>query len=306
MPLITVIIPAYRRRDYLFYALDRILAQKDVRLEVLVFSEVMELDEVDEVQEAYPQVRYLKTDRYQGASEKRRAGICMAKGDYLYMPDDDDYLTDDTFLKRALDILESDPSLSMVAGDTMISYEYADRSRNHKERRELRLEGRIRGIDYLQEVQVTMSKPMSSVSTLFRKQVFIDRGLDAMYEISDVCMYMNALLWGDMVMLPEVVAVYRFHEKNLTYHLSHTFMMNVLREKHRIYMDARSRLSRPADFWFHHFRITYFFYRDGSATFMGKIKMLLWGLCHLHGNIRLTRLIFASLVQALRLRFASA
>lgn len=297
MPQITVIIPAYRRREYLFEALDRVFAQKDVRLEVLVFSEVMGPDEVDEVQTAYPQVTYVKTDRYCGASEKRRAGIRMAKGDYLYMPDDDDYLTDDTFLRRALDILEHDPSLSMVAGDTIISYEYADKSRNHEERRELRLEGRLRGVDYLQEVQVTMSKPMSSVSTLFRKQVFIDRGLDAMYEISDVCMYMNALLWGDMVMLPEVVAVYRFHEKNLTYHLSHRFMMNVLREKHRIYLDARKRLPRPADFWYHHFRITYFFYRDGSATFMGKIKMLLWGLGHLHGNCRMISLIFKEFVK---------
>ena len=48
-PQITVIIPAYRRKNYLFYALDRIFSQKDVTLEVLVFSEVMEPDEVDEV-----------------------------------------------------------------------------------------------------------------------------------------------------------------------------------------------------------------------------------------------------------------
>ena len=56
-PQITVIIPAYRRKNYLFYALDRIFSQKDVTLEVLVFSEVMEPDEVDEVKNVYPQVR---------------------------------------------------------------------------------------------------------------------------------------------------------------------------------------------------------------------------------------------------------
>ena len=88
-PQITVIIPAYRRRNYLFFALDRILAQKDVTMEILVFSEVMEPDEVDEVEKAYPQVKYFKTDKYKGASNKRRAGIKMARGKYLYMPDDD-------------------------------------------------------------------------------------------------------------------------------------------------------------------------------------------------------------------------
>ena len=59
-PMVTVIIPAYRRRNYLFYALDRILAQKDVTVEILVVSEVMEPDEVDEVVTAYPQVKYFK------------------------------------------------------------------------------------------------------------------------------------------------------------------------------------------------------------------------------------------------------
>ena len=76
-PQITVIIPAYKRKKYLFYALDRILAQKDVIMEIVVFSEVMEPDEVDEVIEAYPQVKFFKTDKYKGASEKRKAGISL-------------------------------------------------------------------------------------------------------------------------------------------------------------------------------------------------------------------------------------
>lgn len=301
--LITVIIPTYRRKDYCFYAIEQLLRQKGVSMEILVFHEVTEPDEMDAITDVYPQVTYIKTDRYQGASEKRRAGIRMAKGDYLYMPDDDDYLTYDTFLHDALDILQKDKTLSMVVGNTAVSNERDAVASDQMNHDTMPFSGRMNATDYLQQLQVTMSKPKSSVSTLFRKQVFTDRGLDAMYEISDVCMYMNALLWGDAYMMPKEVAVYRVHEGNLTYHLSHRFMMNVLREKHRIYLDARKRLPRPADFWYHHFRITYFFYRDGSATFMGKIKMLLWGLCHLHGNIRLTRF---ALVQALRLRFASA
>ncbi len=298
-PQITVIIPAYRRRNYLFYALDRIFAQKDVTLEVLVFSEVMEPDEVDEVEKAYPQVKYFKTDKYKGASNKRRAGIKMAKGKYLYLPDDDDYLTDDKFLKKAVDILEQESTLSLVAADTLINHEYADSSKNYEERRPLDLEGCIKGIEYLQGLQINKNKPMSSVSILFRKQVFVDRNVDAMYEISDIPMYMNALLWGDAYILPEISAVYRFHEKNLTYHLSFPFMFNVIREKERVYRDAKKLLPAPNSFWYNHFRITYLFYKKGSATFVGKMKMLLWGLCHVHSNTQLLGLILKELIKCL-------
>lgn len=281
-PQITVIIPAYRRKNFLFFALDRILAQKDVTMEILVFNEVIEPDEVDEVEKAYPQVKYFKTDEYQGASNKRRAGIKMAQGKYLYMPDDDDYLIDDSFFKKAIDILEKDDNLSLVAANTVISHEHSDESKNYKEYRELPLEGKINGIEYLQGLQVTKNKPISSVSILFRKQAFLDRDVDGMFEISDVPMYMNALLWGDAYILPETSACYRFHENNLTYHLSFPFMFNVIREKERIYHDAKKQLPNSKEFWLNHFRITYQFYKEGGGSLRGKSKLLVWGLYHSH------------------------
>jgi glycosyltransferase involved in cell wall biosynthesis len=296
-PQITVIIPAYRRKNYLFYALDRILSQKNVTMEILVFSEVMEPDEVDEVEIAYPQVKYFKTDKYKGASEKRRAGIKMSQGKYLYMPDDDDYLTDDMFLFKALDVLESDQKLSLAAANTSIIHEYADANKNFMEQRDLGLEGRINGIEYLQGLQVTMNKPISSVSILFRKQVFIDRNVDAMFEISDIPMYMNALVWGDAYILPETSAIYRFHEKNMTYHLSFPFMFNVLREKERVYRDVKKVIPLPQEFWYNHFKISYLFFKDGNAFFMGKVKMLLWGFIHGHKNKQLIAFLSKELVK---------
>lgn len=296
-PLITVIIPAYRRKNYLFYALDRIFSQKDVILEVFVFSEVMEPDEVDDVEKAYPQVKYIKTDKYKGASNKRRAGIKMARGKYLYMPDDDDYLTDDMFLKKAVDILEANDDISFVSGLADVSYEYSESSKNRVEHRPLPFDGRVDRVKYLQGLQVTMSKPMSTMSSLFRRKTFIDRGVENMYEISDVCMYMNALLCGDAYIMNNVVAVYRFHEKNLTYSLPFTFMFNVLREKERIYKDAYKILPEPNAFWYHHFRITYLFYKNGNASFAGKMKMLGWGFCHLHYNRSLMFFIIKEFVK---------
>jgi glycosyltransferase involved in cell wall biosynthesis len=298
-PQITVIIPAYRRRNYLFYALDRILAQKDVTLEILVFSEVMEPDEVDEVAEAYPQVRYFKTDKYQGASNKRRAGVKMAKGKYLYLPDDDDYLTDETFFKRAIEILDKDDSLALVAADTIIKHEFKDASRNYEERRKNDLEGKIDGIDYLQGLQFTMNKPQSSVSILFRKQALVERDVDAMFEISDIAMYMNALLWGDAFIIKDPVAVYRFHDGNLTYSLPYSFMYNVIREKERVYKDARKELPHPDEFWYQHFRISYFFFKDGCSSIRLRLKFLFWGLVHAQGNISLIRFIIKQLGAAL-------
>lgn len=298
-PQITVIIPAYRRKNFLFYAIDRILAQKDVTMEILVFSEVMEPDEVDEVEKAYPLVRYYKTDKYRGASAKRRAGIKIAQGKYLYLPDDDDYLTDDTFLKRAIDIMDGDEDISFVSGLTDVSYEYSNQCKNHLERRTLPFEGKINGIEYLQELQVSMSKPMSTVSTLFRKQAILERDIDKMHEISDVCLYLNALLAGDAFIIKEPVAVYRFHEKNLTFSLPFGFMFNVLKEKERIFCDAYKLLPRSKAFWYNHYRITYLFYKDGKASFKGKLKMLAWGMKHLHSTYPLFEFIVKEFIKVI-------
>lgn len=296
-PQVTVIIPAYRRRNYLFYALDRILAQKDVTMEILVFSEVMEPDEVDDVEKFYPQVKYFKTDAYKGASNKRRAGIKMAQGKYLYMPDDDDYLTDDSFLSNCVKQLDQYSDIAFVTGLTDVSYEYADTCNDYIEHRALPFRGRINGIEYLQGIQVTMSKPMSTVSTLFRKEIFEKCKVDEMYEISDVCLYLNALLCGDAYVLNKTVAVYRFHEKNLTFLLPYWFMFNVLREKERVYIDACKLLPHPQEFWYNHYRITYLFYKDGKATFKGKLKMLGWGLTHLHSNSSLFKFVIKEFIK---------
>ena len=108
----------------------------------------------------------------------------MARGKYLYMPDDDDYLTDDKFLKKAVDILEANDDISFVSGLADVSYEYSDSSKNRVEHRPLPFDGRVDRVKYLQGLQVTMSKPMSTMSSLFRRKTFIDCGVENMYEIN--------------------------------------------------------------------------------------------------------------------------
>ena len=138
---------------------------------------------------------------------------------------------------------------------------------------------------------------MSTVSTLFRKQTLLDSGVDDMFEISDVCLYLNALLGGDAYILNEPVTVYRFHEKNLTYSLPFRFMFNVVREKERIYRRGWKSLPRHKEFWFNHFKITYLFYADGNAIVQGKLKFLFWGLVHSHGNAKLVKFITKQLAR---------
>lgn len=296
-PQITVIIPAYRRRNYLFYALDQILAQKDVTMEILVFSEVMEPDEVDEVEKAYPQVKYFKTAQFKGASEKRRAGIKMAQGEYLYMPDDDDYLTDDCFFRKALSVLEAEPSVAFVSGNIVVKHETNDANCYYEEDNIVNVIGKIDGTEYLQNLQVKYSKPYSTVSTIFRKQVFLDRKYNEMFEISDVCMYMNSLLWGDAYILHEKVAVYRFHQNNLTYSLPKEFMMRVVREKERVYKDSVGVLPDSRRFWYEHYKKSYLFYKEGNATKKDHFCFLLWGIGHNHLSFDIIGFCFKEIIK---------
>lgn len=296
-PQITVIIPAYKRKKYLFYALDRILAQKDVIMEIVVFSEVMEPDEVDEVIEAYPQVKFFKTDKYKGASEKRKAGISMARGEFLYMPDDDDYLIDDRFFKKSIDILEKDSRLAFVSGNLIIRHE-KNGELIKEEKYIVNIQGNKTGLDYLQNLQIKYKKPYSTVSTIFRKKVFWDRNYKEMYEVSDVCMYMNALLWGDAFILKEIVAVYRFHENNLTYSLPKEFMMRVIKEKERVYLDSVGLLDDSIGFWYEHYRKTYLFYREGKPSRKNKFSFLFWGLSHSHASKKVVSFCIKEMLKA--------
>lgn len=297
--MISVIIPTHNRSDLLFYELEQIFKQKDIEFEVIVVNDVESKDPTDAIKTLFPTVHYIKSSKIQGPSEKHKAGLRIAKGEFLYLPDDDDFLVDEYFFKKAVDLLESDSALAFVSGGVNMRYENSDGTIKKIVRQNMNVCGRIDGASYLQEFQGVLTKPASCVSTIFKKCAFDEMNAIDMKECSDSSMYMLALFWGDAFILEDVVAEYRIRERgsSLTTTLSIPFIMNVLGQKEAFYYLSKSRLSNPKRFWYNQIRCTYGILTGSNNKFWDKFRVFKWCVAHFHGSFPLLVYLFAQLAK---------
>lgn len=77
-------------------------------------------------------------------------------------------------------------------------------------------------------------KPISTLTTLFKRQALIDMGILNMEMVNDESIYLRALLVGDAGFIDEIAGVYRVHGDNITFNLSCDFIIQNLDEKFMI------------------------------------------------------------------------
>lgn len=108
MPLISVIIPTYNRRELLLRAIDSVLRQTHKELELIVVDDASDdgtqsavLDIKDE------RIRYVRQPENAGACAARNRGIDMARGEYIAFQDSDDVFHEDKLEKQLAYLLET-------------------------------------------------------------------------------------------------------------------------------------------------------------------------------------------------------
>jgi glycosyltransferase involved in cell wall biosynthesis len=90
-PLVSVIIPTYKHRDYISHTLDSVFAQSFRDFEVIVVNDGSP-DDSDAVIRNHPsfgRIRYLQQSNA-GQASARNAGLAEARGQYIALLDDDD------------------------------------------------------------------------------------------------------------------------------------------------------------------------------------------------------------------------
>lgn len=96
-PLVSVIIPIYNVEAFLQQCLDSVVSQAYTNLEIILVNDGSP-DNSDsicrEYTEKYSNIVYVKQDNA-GLSAARNHGINIAKGDYIFFLDSDDYLSSD-------------------------------------------------------------------------------------------------------------------------------------------------------------------------------------------------------------------
>ena len=98
-PLVSIIIPTYKRADFLSRAIDSALAQTYSNIEVIIVSDNNKGDiyDVETVKCMQPylkdsRIKYIEADKNVGGALARNKGLENAEGMYVNFLDDDDYL----------------------------------------------------------------------------------------------------------------------------------------------------------------------------------------------------------------------
>ena len=90
IPLVTVVVTAFNRPDYLRLSVASALAQEGVDLEIIVVDDCSPTDLQPAVAEFSGPIRYHRLERNGGANRARNEGVRQARGRYVAFLDDDD------------------------------------------------------------------------------------------------------------------------------------------------------------------------------------------------------------------------
>lgn len=90
-PLVSVIIPTYKRADIINRTIDSVLQQTYKNLEIIIVDDCSK-DNTEEVVKAIadPRIQYISNQTNQGASVTRNNGVAAATGNYIAFLDSDD------------------------------------------------------------------------------------------------------------------------------------------------------------------------------------------------------------------------
>lgn len=105
--MVTVIIPTYKRADYIKRAIDSVLNQTYQDFELIIVDDnnpnTQERKDLEQVIEKYvnnPKIKFIQHDKNKNGAVARNTAIKLAKGEYITFLDDDDF-----YLKNRLEIL---------------------------------------------------------------------------------------------------------------------------------------------------------------------------------------------------------
>jgi glycosyltransferase involved in cell wall biosynthesis len=124
-PVVSVVIPTYRRPDSVLRAVASVLAQTFTHFEILVVHDGPGPETAAALKDADPRVRYYQLDANRGPAAARNYGVTQARGQWIGFLDDDD-----EWLPRKLEVqlAAARPGEHNIILTTRSLYRHGDRS----------------------------------------------------------------------------------------------------------------------------------------------------------------------------------
>ncbi len=111
LPFVSVVIPVYNVFSYLEDCLNSVIHQSYTNLEILCIDDCSTDGSIEIIKNfaiLEPRIRLISHQKNLGLGAARNTGIELARGDYIYFLDSDDYIKTDTIEKLIQRALETD------------------------------------------------------------------------------------------------------------------------------------------------------------------------------------------------------
>jgi glycosyltransferase involved in cell wall biosynthesis len=215
---VSIIIPTFNRENYLYQAVESALSQDYPNLEVIV-SDNASTDNTEESVKKYfvdTRFKYFRNEKNLGMVGNQRRGLFeYSCGDWGLVLDSDDYLSDNSYISKAVKLIEENKNVVLVHANFRKQYEGTPKFEDSDKQLERIVPGRWMFLNYKYAVfgKVNYDK----LTVLFNRRIAmrLDIFKDDIIS-SDREGFLKITLEGDVGFVSDVVAVYRVHSGNLS------------------------------------------------------------------------------------------
>lgn len=273
--MISIIIPTYNRKDFLIKAIKSIDNQLYEDKEIIVIDDNSTDNYKDILNiNKHLKIRYIKNKINMGPGYSRKLGLSVCSGEFVIFMDDDDYYIDNQFFNKAINILENNDDIIFVSANAKKYYlddeEYQSCTLN--------VVGRIDSIEYLKGFCIEYDKPLSTFTTVFKKEILLKSKMLDMEMVNDMSIYMRTLFCGNTYFLSDVVGVYSIHKNNISKNITSDFLLKNLEEKKYVfnYIKMKNLFNDYDEWWLEQIKITISYYVYGTKPKMSELIKVYW------------------------------
>ena len=245
--LVSFIIPTYKRKKELNQCLESILMQTYKNYEIIIVDDNSP-DETDKFinknYSKYKKIKYFKNETNQGPNYNRKYGFKKASGKYIIFCDDDDFYIDPYFLQRAVNILK-DNKKENISFVSFTAFGYPEKTKL-LHRHILDSNFLNNNKEYINDFLIRNKKPLSTFTTLFKKDTLKNNGLEEMEMVDDTMIYLCALLSNKCIISNQIVGMYRITQSSISSNIKVEFVINLLKELKNISLKIKET-NNPLD-----------------------------------------------------------
>ena len=241
--MISVVTPTYNRKGMLQQMIESVRMQSYQDFEIIIIDD-NSTDGTEQFITKYEQdsrIRYYRNPQNMGPGYNRNFGYKRAKGQYVIFMDDDDYYTNSNFFAEVMKVYEvhADKNLAVVASNAFDEFIESGKRENEY----IGAEGLVDGVEFLTNLEIRYHKPLSTFPAVFTMKALKLADFDHMKMVNDYAIYIRALLYGDIYILPSFAGAYRKHEGNISLNIKKDFLIENLEERKWVKIRLKGRTS---------------------------------------------------------------